>query len=141
MKNEINTATLWHPYTQAKTSPVPLNVKSGKGIMLELEDGRKIMDCISSWWVTIHGHGNEEIAKAIYKQAIELEQVIFAGFTHKPAEELGKKLVEVLPKGLSNIFFSDNGSTAVEVALKMAMQFWQNKGFKNRKTVKVIWII
>jgi len=118
---------LWYPYTQAKTAPEPLKVKSAQGIWLQLEDDRKIMDCISSWWVNLHGHAHPKIAEAIYQQAKTLEQVIFAGFTHDPAEQLAEKLVSKLPPGLSRIFYSDNGSTAVEVALKMAYQFWINR--------------
>jgi adenosylmethionine---8-amino-7-oxononanoate aminotransferase len=118
---------LWYPYTQAKTAPLPLKVKSALGVWLELDDGRRIIDCISSWWVTLHGHAHPKIAAAIYDQAKQLEQVIFAGFTHDPAEQLADKLVAKLPQGLNRVFFSDNGSTAVEVALKMAYQYWVNQ--------------
>lgn len=126
---------IWYPFTQAKTSPPPLKVKSARGIWLELEDGRKIMDCISSWWVNIHGHSHPKIAEAIYRQAQELEHVIFAGFTHQPAETLSEKLVKQLPEGLSRVFFSDNGSTAVEVALKMAYQYWVNQNQQRQKFI------
>jgi adenosylmethionine-8-amino-7-oxononanoate aminotransferase len=115
-----------------KTMVEPLRVRSGKGIMLELDDGRKIMDCISSWWVTLHGHTQPEIAEAIYRQALQLEQVIYAGLTHEPAERLARHLLELLPKGLTHVFYSDDGSTAVEVALKMAFQYWQNLGMTGR---------
>jgi adenosylmethionine-8-amino-7-oxononanoate aminotransferase len=115
-----------------KTAAPPLQVKSGKDEFLYLQDGRKIIDCISSWWVTLHGHANEQIAEAICHQAKTLEQVIFAGFTHEPAIELANKLLEKLPSGLSRVFFSDNGSTSVEVALKMAYQYWQNVGQPSR---------
>jgi adenosylmethionine---8-amino-7-oxononanoate aminotransferase len=121
---------LWYPYTQAKTAPEPLKVKSARGIWLQLEDDRQIIDCISSWWVNIHGHAHPKIAEAIYQQAQQLEQVIFAGFTHDPAEQFAEKLVDRLPTGLSRVFYSDNGSTAVEVALKMAYQYWVNLGQK-----------
>jgi adenosylmethionine-8-amino-7-oxononanoate aminotransferase len=124
----VTTAPIWHPFTQMKTALPPLKVKSGDGVFLELEDGRRIIDCISSWWVNLHGHANPVIAKAIYEQAQKLEQVIFAGFTHEPAEELARRLVSHLPAPLTKIFYSDNGSTAVEVALKMAYQFWHNQG-------------
>src|SRR5207237_4287810 len=100
----------------------------GSGVYLHLEDGRRIIDCISSWWVNLHGHANAVIAKAIYEQASLLEHVIFAGFTHDPAEQLATRLLNHLPEGLNHVFFSDNGSTAVEVALKMACQFWHNQG-------------
>lgn len=118
---------LWHPYTQAKTAPAPLKVKSAQGIWLDLEDGRRVMDCISSWWVNLHGHAHPEIAAAIYQQAKTLEQVIFAGFTHDPAEQLAERLLQKLPSNLNRVFYSDNGSTAVEVALKMAYQYWVNQ--------------
>ncbi|NJN11225.1 MAG: adenosylmethionine--8-amino-7-oxononanoate transaminase [Richelia sp. RM2_1_2] len=126
---------IWYPFTQAKTSPPPLKVKSARGIWLELEDGRKIMDCISSWWVNIHGHSHPKIAEAIYHQAQKLEQVIFAGFTHQPAETLAEKLIKRLPEGLNRVFYSDNGSTAVEVALKMAYQYWVNQNQQRQKFI------
>ncbi len=118
---------IWYPFTQAKTAPLPLKVKSAEGVWLELEDGRRVLDCISSWWVNLHGHAHPKIAEAIYQQAKQLEQVIFAGFTHDPAEQLAERLVQRLPDPLSRVFFSDNGSTAVEVALKMAYQYWVNQ--------------
>jgi adenosylmethionine-8-amino-7-oxononanoate aminotransferase len=99
---------------------------------LELTDGRQIIDCISSWWVNVHGHSHPEIARAIYEQANLLEHVIFAGFTHEPAEILATDVVKLLPERLQHVFFSDNGTTAVEVALKMAFQYWQNIGVGNR---------
>ncbi|MBE9212047.1 adenosylmethionine--8-amino-7-oxononanoate transaminase [Plectonema cf. radiosum LEGE 06105] len=126
---------IWYPFTQAKISPPPLKVISARGIWLELEDGRKIMDCISSWWVNLHGHSHPKIAEAIYRQAIELEQVIFAGFTHQPAEKLAQELVKKLPDGLSRVFYSDNGSTAVEVALKMVYQYWVNQNQQRQKFI------
>ena len=126
---------IWYPFTQAKTSPEPLKVKSASGIWIELEDGRKIMDCVSSWWVNIHGHSHPKIAEAIYNQAQELEQVIFAGFTHEPAEQLAEKLIQKLPEGLNRVFYSDNGSTAVEVGLKMAYQYWVNKNQQRQKFI------
>ena len=95
---------LWYPYTQAKTAPEPLKVKSARGVWLQLEDDRQIIDCISSWWVNIHGHAHPKIAEAIYQQAQRLEQVIFAGFTHDPAEQFAEKLVQRLPAGLSRVF-------------------------------------
>jgi adenosylmethionine-8-amino-7-oxononanoate aminotransferase len=109
---------LWHPTTQVSTSPPPLQVRRARGCELELADGRWLIDAISSWWVTLHGHGEPAIAAAIARQAQELEQVIFANFSHAPAEELATRLSQLT--GLERLFFSDNGSTAVEVALKMA---------------------
>jgi adenosylmethionine---8-amino-7-oxononanoate aminotransferase len=119
---------LWYPYHAAKTAPAPLMVKSAAGAWLELADGRRLLDCISSWWVNTYGHGHPRIARGIYEQAQVLEQVIFSGFTHEPAEQLAEKLTGVLGSGLDRVFYSDNGSTAVEVALKMAYQYWVNRG-------------
>jgi adenosylmethionine---8-amino-7-oxononanoate aminotransferase len=119
---------LWYPYTQAKTAPEPFKVKSAQGVWLELETGERILDCISSWWVNLHGHAHPKIAEAIYQQAKCLEHVIFAGFTHDPAEQLAERLVDRLPAPLTRVFYSDNGSTAIEVALKMAYQYWANQG-------------
>jgi adenosylmethionine---8-amino-7-oxononanoate aminotransferase len=117
---------IWQPYTQAKTAPEPIEVKSGKGLWLELADGRKIADCISSWWVNLHGHAHPQMVEAIARQAAQLEHVIFAGFTHEPAQQLASQLVARLPEKLTRVFYSDNGSTAVEIALKMAYQYWTN---------------
>lgn len=124
---------LWHPYTQEKIAPLPIPIVRGKGVWLYTADGQKILDGISSWWVNIHGHSHPFLNEALATQAAKLEHVIFAGFTHEPAIELAEKLIEILPFGLTRIFYSDNGSTAVEVALKMAYQFWANKD-ENRKT-------
>ncbi|MEO5926671.1 MAG: adenosylmethionine--8-amino-7-oxononanoate transaminase [Bryobacteraceae bacterium] len=119
---------LWHPYTQMQTAPVPLEIERAKGVWLYTTDGRRILDGVSSWWVNIHGHSHPKINAALAKQASELEHVIFAGCTHRPAVELAEGLLKVLPPGLSRIFYSDNGSTAVEAAMKMAMQYWRNRG-------------
>ena len=124
---------LWHPYTQEKIAPLPIPIVSAKGVWLETEDGRKLLDGVSSWWVNTHGHSHPYLNEALKKQAETLEHVIFAGFTHEPAVKLAEKLVEVLPEGLVRVFYSDNGSTAVEVALKMAYQYWRNKG-EDRRT-------
>jgi len=117
---------LWHPTTQVATSPEPLQVRSGRGCELELADGRRLIDAISSWWVTLHGHAEPAIAAAIAAQAQGLEQVIFANFSHGPAEQLATRLSSLT--GLQRLFFSDNGSTAIEVALKIAWQWWANQG-------------
>ena len=108
--------------------------KSKKTLLYD-ENGNKYIDAISSWWVNIHGHGNKFIAKKIYKQAKRLEQVIFAGFTHKPAVKLAEKVLKILPGNFSKIFYSDNGSTATEVAIKMSLQYWMNKGEGNRNKI------
>lgn len=126
---------IWHPFTQMLTADPPLKVKAAEGVYLELGDGRRLIDCISSWWVNIHGHSHPEIAEAIYDQAQKLEHVIFAGFTHQPAEELAEVLAEELPDALSHMFFSDNGSTALEVALKMSYQYFCNTGQARTKFI------
>ena len=124
---------LWHPYTQMLTAPAPLPIAGAEGIWLYTEDGRKILDGISSWWVNIHGHSHPKLNAALAAQARELEHVVFAGCTHRPAVELAERLIEILPKGLARVFYSDNGSTAVEVALKMAIQYWRNRGEPERR--------
>jgi adenosylmethionine-8-amino-7-oxononanoate aminotransferase len=102
-------------------------VREGEGAWLQTENGR-MLDAISSWWVITHGHRHPRIIAAIKQQADRLDQVIFAGFTHEPAEMLARALVDIVPKGLTRVFYSDSGSTAVEVALKMALGFWRNRG-------------
>ena len=127
-------AVLWHPYTQMLTSPAPLPIARAEGVWLYTEDGRRILDGISSWWVNIHGHSHPKLNRALAAQAGELEHVVFAGCTHRPAVELAERLIEILPPGLARVFYSDNGSTAVEVALKLALQYWRNLGQPNRRT-------
>ena len=126
---------VWHPYTQMKTAPTPLFITRGQGVYLYTEDGRKLLDGISSWWVNIHGHAHPRLNQAIADQAKTLEHVIFAGATHEPAVELAERLVGILPAGLTRIFYSDNGSTSVEVALKMAIQYWRNRGQPARQRI------
>jgi adenosylmethionine-8-amino-7-oxononanoate aminotransferase len=124
----LDRAHVWHPYTQHGTAPEPIPIVRAEGSYLYDASGRKILDAISSWWVTLHGHAHPAIAEAVAEQARTLEQVIFAGFTHEPAARLAAGLSERLPGSLPRIFFSDNGSTAVEVAIKMALQYWRNRG-------------
>ncbi len=121
---------IWHPYTQMKDYETDkmIFIERGEGIYLFDDKGNQYIDGISSWWVNIHGHCNERLNNAIKKQLDKLEHVIFAGFTHQPAVELAEKLIEISPTPLSKVFYSDNGSTAVEVALKMAYQYWQQSG-------------
>jgi adenosylmethionine-8-amino-7-oxononanoate aminotransferase len=126
----LDRAHIWHPYTQHGLPPDAVPIAEARDALLFTTDGRPIVDAISSWWVTLHGHANPVIADAISHQARHLEQVIFAGFTHEPAARLAAELVERLPAGLTRVFFSDNGSTAVEVALKIALQYWQNRGLR-----------
>ncbi|WP_094554782.1 adenosylmethionine--8-amino-7-oxononanoate transaminase [Synechococcus sp. 1G10] len=124
---------LWHPTTQVARADPPLRAVAGRGAMLELDDGRELIDAISSWWVTLHGHGEPSIAAAVAEQALRLEQVIFANFRHPPAERLAERLSAAT--GLERLFFSDDGSTAVEVALKMAWQWWRNQGSERRQLI------
>jgi adenosylmethionine-8-amino-7-oxononanoate aminotransferase len=126
-------AHIWHPYTQMKTAPAAIPIVRGEGIYLYTEDGRRLLDGISSWWVNIHGHAHPKLNEALACQARKLEHVAFAGFTHEPAIELAERLTSILPRGLNRIFYSDNGSTAVEVALKMAHQYWRNRGNPERR--------
>jgi adenosylmethionine---8-amino-7-oxononanoate aminotransferase len=128
-------AHVWHPYTQMRTAPPPLPIASAKGVYLYTEDGRRILDGISSWWVNIHGHSHPTLNSALAAQAGRLEHVMFAGCTHLPSVDLAERLVSVLPAGLTRVFYSDNGSTAVEVAVKLAIQYWINKAEPQRRTI------
>lgn len=132
--SEKDTQNIWHPFTQLEGGAQPLLIERAEGIYLHTSDGRKIIDAISSWWVNLHGHSHPVIADAVAQQARKLEHVIFAGFTHEPAITLSENLLSILPKSFCKIFYSDNGSTAVEVALKIAMQYWHNQGVP-RKTI------
>ena len=123
---------VWHPFTQEKTAPMPIAIQRGHGAYLYDEDGRAYLDLISSWWVNLHGHANARIADRISEQAKTLEHVIFAGFTHAPAVVLCEALSAMLPSTLTRFFFSDNGSTSVEVALKMSYQAHRNNGQSHR---------
>ena len=119
---------VWHPFTQhGLNEPIPL-VERSEGAALFTKDGRRIVDAISSWWVTTHGHRHPRIVAAIREQAEQLDQIIFAGWTHAPAETLARGLTEIMPAPLRHVFYSDSGSTAVEVALKMALGYWLNRG-------------
>ena len=124
---------LWHPFTQQATAEPPLRAVRGYGALVELDDGRQLIDAISSWWVTLHGHGEPSIAAAIASQASTLEQVGFSDFRHPAAETLGERLSAA--SGLERLFFSDNGSTAVEVALKIAWQWWINRGSPRQQLI------
>ncbi len=123
----IDVKHIWHPFTPFYDKD-QIMIEKGKGAYIITPHGDAIIDAISSWWVNIHGHGNETLAKAIYDQAMKLEQVIFAGFTHKPAIELTNNLLKILPENQQKVFFSDDGSTAVEVGIKLALQYWYNQG-------------
>jgi len=126
---------VWHPFTQhGLEEPIPL-VERGEGAFLHTADGRRIVDAISSWWVTTHGHCHPRIMAAIRAQTEKLDQVIFAGWTHEPAETLARGLRDIMPPSLTRVFFSDSGSTSVEVALKMALGFWNLRGEKRHRIV------
>lgn len=128
-------AHVWHPYTQHGLVDANVPIARAEGAYLYDASGREIFDGISSWWVTVHGHAHPVIAAAIAEQARTLEQVIFAGFTHEPAVRLASELVRLAPTGLSHVFFSDDGSTAVEVGVKMALQYWRNAGARRSLVV------
>src|SRR5262249_45729445 len=132
-RRRMNTKSpVWHPFTQhAVHGEIPTIVGS-EGAWLEAADGRRIFDAISSWWVVTHGHRYPPIMEAIRTQTHLADQIIFAGFTHPPAEELARQLVAITPPALEHVFFSDSGSTSVEVALKMALGFWLHAGEDRR---------
>ncbi len=121
---------IWHPYTQMLTAEPPIPIARAKGAYLYAENGTAYLDAISSWWVNLHGHAHPHIAKKIAAQAANLEHVMFAGFTHAPAVTLAEKLTHLT--GMDKIFYSDNGSTAIETALKMVLQSWHNRGLKKK---------
>jgi adenosylmethionine-8-amino-7-oxononanoate aminotransferase len=124
----MSRSPVWHPFTQHGLEPDMLPISKAEGAWLETADGRRIFDGVSSWWVITHGHRHPNIVRAIQEQAGKLDQVIFAGFTHEPAEAVARGLVDIAPAGLRHVFFSDSGSTSVEVALKMALGYWKNTG-------------
>ncbi|MDQ4140135.1 MAG: aminotransferase class III-fold pyridoxal phosphate-dependent enzyme, partial [Bacteroidota bacterium] len=126
---------IWHPYTQMQTAGLPLPIVRGENSWLYTETGEAYLDAVSSWWVTIHGHSHPYIAEKVAEQIKQLDHVIFAGFTHPPAVELAEKLLPLLPLNQKRVFYSDNGSTAVEVALKMAIQFWENQDKPKRRII------
>jgi adenosylmethionine-8-amino-7-oxononanoate aminotransferase len=116
-----------------KVAPDPIGIVRGEGVYLYTEEGRRLLDGVSSWWVNIHGHAHPKLNEALAAQAGRIEHVMFAGYTHEPAVALAERLTAILPRGLRRIFYSDNGSTAVEAALKMAYQYWQNRGNPHRR--------
>jgi len=130
---ERDLKVIWHPYTQMQTALPPVPIIKGDGALLFDEDGKSYIDAVSSWWTNIHGHAHPYIAKKIAEQLTRLEHVIFAGFTHEPAIELAERLLAILPTNQAKAFYSDNGSTAVEVAIKMCLQYWHNQGLKKTK--------
>jgi len=132
---ETDKAHVWHPCTQMKDHedfPI-IPIKHGKGVWLYDTEGNKYLDAVSSWWVNLFGHANPHISSAIAQQADSLEQVILAGFTHEPVVNLSERLVELTPANLNKCFYADNGSSAIEVALKMSFHYWRNMGKQNKK--------
>ncbi len=123
---------IWLPYTQMKTAELPLPVASAKGSRIILEDGCELIDGIASWWSVCHGYQHPYIVEKMKEQVEKLSHIMFAGLAHEPAYELAKRLAAITPEGLNRVFFSESGSAAVEIAMKMAVQFWYNKGFKNK---------
>src|SRR5215510_7036264 len=124
----MNPLRIWHPFTNSALDPAPIEIERAEGAWLYARDGRRIIDAVSSWWVNLHGHANPRIAAAIAEQARQMEHVILAGFTHEPAEKLAAGLRKWVAPQLTHLFFSDDGSTAVEVALKLAVQHFSNSG-------------
>lgn len=131
--SERDQAVIWHPYTQMQTAPAPIGIVRGEGARLYDEDGRSYIDATSSWWVNIHGHAHPHITERLAGQAAQLQHCIFAGYTHEPAVALAEQLLPLLPGSQQKVFYSDNGSTAVEVALKMAIQYHHNNGAPKRR--------
>lgn len=131
----VTDSPVWRPFTQHALQPGAFKIAHAEGAWLTAEDGTRFLDAISSWWVITHGHRRPEIMAAIRAQTERLDQIIFAGFTHEPAEELARRLVEITPLGLDYVFYSDSGSTAVEVAIKMALGYWRNCGEPRARVV------
>lgn len=128
-------AVVWHPFTPLIGGDAPLPVVAGDGAYIVTEDGRRLLDGISSWWVNLHGHSHPHIVEAVHRQLLKLDHVIFAGFTHEPAVRLAERLLSHFSPEGGKVFYSDNGSTAVEVAIKMAVQYWYNRGEPRRTLV------
>lgn len=135
---EIDRNHIWHPYASANPSTDCLVIKAAQGVHLELEDGCKLIDGMSSWWSVIHGYNNPVLNEAIKSQVDKMAHVMFGGLTHEPAAKLTQQLLEIVPRGLEQIFYSDSGSVAVEVAMKMAMQYWYAAGIPSKSSFVTI---
>ena len=133
--SQRDSENIWHPYTQMQLYGKAIGIVRGEGAYLFDEERKKYIDAGASWWTNIHGHAHPHIAQKIFEQANKLEHVIFAGFTHEPAVQLAERLLRILPPDQKRIFYSDNGSTAVEVALKMAFQYWHNRSELRTKVI------
>ncbi|WP_316789232.1 adenosylmethionine--8-amino-7-oxononanoate transaminase [Pedobacter frigoris] len=132
---ERDQKVIWHPYTQMKNALPHIPIVKGEGVYLFDEEGNRYIDAVSSWWVNIHGHAHPHIAEKVSEQLKTLEHVIFAGFTHEPAVQLAERLLPLLPGDQRKVFYTDNGSTAVEVALKMCLQYWVNTSKQPRTKI------
>jgi adenosylmethionine-8-amino-7-oxononanoate aminotransferase len=126
---------IWLPYTQMATAPTPLSVVATEGVRIRLADGRELIDGISSWWTACHGYNHPHIRAAVERQFATLPHVMFAGLVHEPALRLAQRLAKLLPGDLDRVFFTESGSVAVEVALKMAIQYWRNKGRPEKQRI------
>jgi adenosylmethionine-8-amino-7-oxononanoate aminotransferase len=135
---DVDALRIWHPFTRGGRDVELPRIVRGEGAYLFTDDGRRILDAISSWWVNLHGHAHPRIANAIAEQARKLEHVLLAGFVHEPVERLAEELRRVVPAELKNVFFSDDGSTAVEVALKIAIQCWRNVGRPEKNEIAAL---
>jgi adenosylmethionine---8-amino-7-oxononanoate aminotransferase len=131
--HDLDRQLIWHPFTHQKNAEDNILITRAEGAWLYDDQDNRYLDAISSWWVNLHGHAHPKIAAAIFEQAKKLEHIIFAGFTHEPAIQLAENLIKILPGDFAKIFYSDNGSTSTEVALKMSIQYWWNKGLKKNK--------
>jgi len=130
--NQFDQNNLWHPYAKIPNTISSHHVISAEGVYLNLDNGKKVIDGMSSWWSVIHGYNNQRLNEAIKTQLDQMSHVMFGGLTHEPAIKLGQKLIEITPEELTKVFFADSGSISVEVALKMALQYWHQKGEKNK---------
>jgi len=138
--NQFDQNNLWHPYAKIPNTISSHRVISAEGVYLNLDNGKKVIDGMSSWWSVIHGYNNQRLNEAIKAQLDQMSHVMFGGLTHEPAIKLGQKLIEITPDELTKVFFADSGSISVEVALKMALQYWHQKGEKNKtKFVTPFW--
>jgi len=130
--NQFDQNNLWHPYAKIPNTISSHHVISAEGVYLNLDNGKKVIDGMSSWWSVVHGYNNQRLNEAIKTQLDQMSHVMFGGLTHDPAIKLGQKLIEITPKELTKVFFADSGSISVEVALKMALQYWHQKEEKNK---------